>query len=70
LEGVPVLALAGSLAAKTRSAPYTRTFPTDGPLLVLPLIGVIVIVGLLACIPGLALGPILERLLMRQGKTF
>ena len=70
LHGIPVLALAGSLAAKTRAAHSAGTFPTDGALFVGLLISVIVIVGLLTYIPGLALGPILETLLMRAGKTF
>ena len=70
LHGIPVLALAGSLAAKTRAAHSAGTFPTDGALFVGLLISGIVIVGLLTYIPGLALGPILETLLMRAGKTF
>ncbi len=70
LHGIPVLALAGSLAGKTRAAPSAGTFPTDGPLFIGLLTSVIVIVGLLTYIPGLALGPILEHLLMQAGKTF
>jgi K+-transporting ATPase ATPase A chain len=70
LHGIPVLALAGSLAAKTRAPPSPGTFPTDGPLFISLLISVIVIVGLLTYIPGLALGPILEHFLMHAGKTF
>lgn len=46
------------------------TFPTHGPLFVGLLVGVIVIVGLLTYFPALALGPIVERLLMLRGKTF
>ena len=63
LHGVPILALAGSLAAKTRAAPSVGTFPTHGPLFVGLLVGVIVIVGLLTYFPALALGPIVEHLL-------
>ena len=70
LHGVPILALAGSLAAKTRAAPSLGTFPTHGPLFVALLIGVIVIVGLLTYFPALALGPIVEHLQMLGGKTF
>jgi K+-transporting ATPase ATPase A chain len=70
LHGVPIMALAGGLAAKTRAAPSAGTFPTHGPLFVGLLIGVIVIVGLLTYFPALALGPIVEHLLMFGGKTF
>ncbi len=70
MHAVPVMALAGSLAAKTRAAPSAGTFPTHGPLFVGLLVGVIVIVGLLTYFPALALGPIVERLLMLGGKTF
>ena len=66
----PVMALAGSLAAKTRAAPSAGTFPTHGPLFVGLLVGVIVIVGLLTYFPALALGPIVEHFLMLGGKTF
>jgi K+-transporting ATPase ATPase A chain len=69
-HGAPIMALAGSLAAKTRAAPSAGTFPTHGPLFVGLLIGVIVIVGLLTYFPALALGPIVEHLLMLGGKTF
>jgi K+-transporting ATPase ATPase A chain len=70
LHGVPIIALAGSLAAKTRAAPSAGTFPTHGPLFVGLLAGVIVIVGLLTYFPALALGPIVEHLLMLAGKSF
>jgi K+-transporting ATPase ATPase A chain len=69
-HGVPIMALAGGLAAKPRAAPSAGTFPTHGPLFVGLLIGVIVIVGLLTYFPALALGPIVEHLLMLGGKTF
>jgi len=69
-HGVPIMALAGGLAVKTRAAPSAGTFPTHGPLFVGLLIGVIVIVGLLTYFPALALGPIVEHLLMFGGKTF
>ena len=67
---VPVLALAGSLAAKKKVAPSAGTFPTTGPLFVGLLIGVIVILYLLQYFPTLALGPIVEHFLMLAGKTF
>jgi K+-transporting ATPase ATPase A chain len=60
---VPILALAGSMAAKRRVAPSLGTFPTTGPLFTVLLIGVIVIVGALTFFPALALGPIVEQLL-------
>ena len=66
---VPMLAIAGSLAAKTSSG-STGTFPTHGPLFVGLLIGVILILGGLQFFPALALGPIAEQLLMLAGKTF
>jgi K+-transporting ATPase ATPase A chain len=67
---VPVLALAGSMAAKRRLAPSLGTFPTTGPLFVVLLIGVIVIVGALTFFPALALGPIAEQLLQNAGVSF
>ncbi|SEF15739.1 K+-transporting ATPase ATPase A chain [Rhizobiales bacterium GAS191] len=67
---IPVLALAGSLAAKKRVAPSAGTFPTTGPLFVGLLLGVIVILYLLQYFPVLALGPIVEHFLMLSGKTF
>ena len=67
---VPILALAGSMAAKRRVAASLGTFPTTGALWVVLLIGVIVIVGALTFFPALALGPIVEQLLQNAGKTF
>ncbi len=58
---VPVLALAGSLAAKKRLAVTAGTLPTHGPLFVALLIGVVVLVGLLNYVPALALGPVVEH---------
>jgi K+-transporting ATPase ATPase A chain len=58
---VPVLAIAGSLAAKPKLAASTGTFPTDGPLFVGLVIGVILILGGLDFFPALALGPIVEH---------
>jgi K+-transporting ATPase ATPase A chain len=67
---VPVLAIAGSLAAKPKLAPSSGTFPTDGPLFIGLLLGVIVIVSGLEFFPALALGPIVEHFQMLAGKTY
>jgi K+-transporting ATPase ATPase A chain len=66
---LPILAIAGSMAGKRRVAPSLGTFPTTGPLFVGLLIGVIVIVGALTFFPALALGPVVEELLMSAGVT-
>jgi K+-transporting ATPase ATPase A chain len=58
---IPVLAIAGSLAAKPKLGATTGTFPTDGPLFIGLLIGVILIMGGLQFFPALALGPIVEH---------
>jgi len=67
---VPMMAIAGSLAAKKRAPASAGTFPTHTPLFVGLLIGVILIVGGLQFFPALALGPVVEHLLMLAGKTF
>jgi K+-transporting ATPase ATPase A chain len=67
---IPVLALAGSLAAKKKIPASAGTFPTDGPLFVGLLVGVIVILYLLQYFPALSLGPVVEHFLMLAGKTF
>ena len=59
---VPVLAIAGSLAAKQRLQTTAGTMPTHGPMFVGLLIGVVVLVGVLNYVPALALGPIVEHL--------
>ncbi|HET7791770.1 MAG TPA: potassium-transporting ATPase subunit KdpA [Rhizobacter sp.] len=61
---VPVLAIAGSLAAKKRIAVTGGTMPTHGGLFVTLLIGVVLLVGLLNYVPALALGPVVEHLLL------
>ena len=61
---VPVLAMAGSLAAKKRLAPGEGTLPTHGPLFVVLLIGAVLLVGLLNYVPALALGPVVEHLIL------
>ncbi len=67
---IPMLAIAGNLVQK-KSIPATAgTFPVTTPLFTTLLTGVIVIVGALTFFPALALGPVLEHLLMRAGQTF
>ena len=61
---IPVLAIAGSLAAKKRLAVTAGTLPTHGPLFVVLLIGVVLLVGLLNYVPALALGPVVEHLVL------
>jgi K+-transporting ATPase ATPase A chain len=61
---VPVLAMAGSLAAKKRLAAGEGTLPTHGPLFIALLIGVVMLVGLLNYVPALALGPVVEHLIL------
>jgi K+-transporting ATPase ATPase A chain len=66
---IPAVALAGALAGK-KSVPETAgTFTTYSPIFVVLLIGVIVIVGALTFFPADALGPIVEHLLVLQGKV-
>ncbi len=65
---VPVLAIAGSLAAKKRLAVTAGTLPTHGPLFVLLLIGTVVLVGLLNYVPALALGPVVEHFMLVSAK--
>lgn len=64
---VPVLALAGALAAKKRLAETSGTLPTHGPLFVTLLIGTVLLVGLLNYVPALALGPVVEHLQLWAG---
>ena len=59
---VPVLAIAGSLAAKQRLQVNAGTMPTHGPLFVSLLVGTVVLIGVLNYVPALALGPIVEHL--------
>jgi K+-transporting ATPase ATPase A chain len=67
---IPLLAVAGSLAAKRKVPSTAGTFPTHGPLFVGLLIGTVVIIGALTFFPALALGPIVEHYLMQSGKLF
>lgn len=67
---LPVLAIAGSLAEKKISPPGAGTFSTTGPLFVVLLASVVLLVGALTFLPALALGPVLEHLLMLEGSVF
>jgi K+-transporting ATPase ATPase A chain len=67
---LPVLAIAGSMAEKKISPPGPGTFPTTGWLFTVLLAGIILLVGALTFLPALALGPIVEHLMMLQGTTF
>ena len=64
---VPVLAIAGSLAAKKRLAQGPGTLPTHGPLFVGLLVGIVLLVGALTYVPALALGPVVEHLILWAG---
>jgi K+-transporting ATPase ATPase A chain len=61
---VPVLAIAGSLAAKRKVAVTSGTLPTHTPLFIALLAGVVILVGALTFVPALALGPVIEHLQM------
>ncbi|MES2099218.1 MAG: potassium-transporting ATPase subunit KdpA [Pseudomonadota bacterium] len=65
---VPVLAIAGSLAAKKRLAVTPGTLPTHGPLFVVLLLGSVLLVGLLNYVPALALGPVVEHFMLWSGQ--
>jgi K+-transporting ATPase ATPase A chain len=67
---VPMLAVAGSLAMKKIAPPSVGMFPVTSTMFALLLTGVILIVGALTFFPALALGPILEHLLLRAGTSF
>jgi K+-transporting ATPase ATPase A chain len=67
---VPMMAVAGSLAAKKIVPASAGTFPTHGPLFVGLVVGVILIVGGLTYFPALSLGPIVEHLAMQSGNLY
>ena len=67
---VPAMAVAGSLIGKKAVPESLGTFPTNGTLFVVLLVGVIIIVGALTFFPALALGPIVEHFLAQAGKVF
>ena len=66
----PLIAIAGSMAARSRARASLGTFPTDGPTFSVLLVVVIVIVAALTYFPAYSLGPIIEQLLLNAGKTF
>jgi K+-transporting ATPase ATPase A chain len=67
---IPLLAAAGSLAAKKKVPVTAGTLPTHGPLFVGLLVGTVVILGALTFFPALSLGPIVEQILMQQGRVY
>ncbi|MEA3390455.1 potassium-transporting ATPase subunit KdpA [Sphingobium sp. CCH11-B1] len=67
---VPMLAIAGGLAAKKYTPETAGSFPTTGPLWTGLLVGIILILGGLTFLPSLALGPIADHLAMIRGQTF
>ena len=67
---IPVLAIAGSLAAKPKLPPSAGTFPTHQPLFVGLLVGVIIILGGLQFMPADSLGPLAEHYVLQAGKTY
>ncbi len=67
---IPILAIAGSLAAKPKLPASAGTFPTDGPLFIGLLVGVIIILGGLQFLPADTLGPLAEHYLLYAGKTY
>ncbi len=67
---IPILGIAGSLAAKKKAPESAGTFPVGGPLFTLLLVGVIVIVGALTFFPAFSLGPVVEHLSMKAGTLF
>ncbi|WP_340120820.1 potassium-transporting ATPase subunit KdpA [Methylobacter svalbardensis] len=66
---IPVLAIAGSLAAKKTVPTTVGTLPTHTPLFVMLLIGTVILVGALTFVPALALGPVVEHLIMSAAKS-
>ncbi|HYM13919.1 MAG TPA: potassium-transporting ATPase subunit KdpA [Bryobacterales bacterium] len=67
---IPILAAAGSLAAKRKVPVTSGTFPTHGPLFVGLLVGTVIIIAVLTYFPAVSLGPIIEHYLMHSGKLF
>jgi potassium-transporting ATPase potassium-binding subunit len=67
---IPILAAAGSLAAKKKIPVTSGTFPTHGPLFVGLLCGTVIIIAVLTYFPAVSLGPIVEHYLMYSGRLF
>jgi potassium-transporting ATPase potassium-binding subunit len=70
LTMLPMLGVAGSLAAKKTVPEGAGTFPTATPLFMLLTVFVVLVVGGLTFLPALALGPIVERLQLAAGHTY
>ena len=69
-HAIPILAIAGSLAGKNKVSPSPGTLPTDSPLFIGFLLGVIIVITLLQYLPALALGPVADHFLLQQGTLF
>ena len=67
---IPPMAIAGSLIGKKAVPESLGTFPTDGTMFVVLLIGVVIIVGALTFFPAAALGPVVEHFLAQAGKVY
>ncbi|KKI22769.1 potassium-transporting ATPase subunit KdpA, partial [Sphingomonas sp. Ag1] len=67
---VPMLAIAGGLAAKKHTPESAGSFPTTGGLWIGLLVGIVLILGGLTFLPSLALGPIADHLAMIRGQLF
>jgi K+-transporting ATPase ATPase A chain len=67
---IPIMAMAGSLAAKKIAPASSGTFPVSGGTFVVLLLGTVLLIGALNFLPALALGPLVEHFLMGQGKLF
>jgi K+-transporting ATPase ATPase A chain len=67
---IPVLAIAGCMAARQSLPPGLGTFPTNGVLFTTLLVFVVLVVGALTYLPALALGPVLEHFVALSGRTF
>jgi potassium-transporting ATPase potassium-binding subunit len=69
-HAIPILAIAGSLAGRNKVSPSPGTLPTDSPLFIGFLLGVIIVITLLQYLPALALGPVADHFLLQQGTLF
>jgi len=67
---VPALAIGGGMVGKRIVPPSLGTFPTNGALFAVLLVGVVVIVGALTFFPALSLGPVVEHFLARSGRLY
>ncbi|MEZ0369853.1 MAG: potassium-transporting ATPase subunit KdpA [Candidatus Sericytochromatia bacterium] len=67
---IPVMVIAGNLAAKKITPPSAGTFPTDGGMFVVLQVSIVILVGALTYLPALTLGPVVEQVMMTQGRVF